>query len=85
MKIKAEHLATIQFAISLKDTEQVRQQYRTGNFPRADKVKDLNKRYRWDLFYMTKLVNNREFMGKINEYLNDDHLDTALRSIVKPL
>lgn len=83
MKIKPEHLATIQFAISLKDTEQVRQQYRTGNFPRADKVKDLNKRYRWDLLYAC--VGSQWVCDNLYPYMNDSHIDTALRSIVKPL
>ena len=56
--------------------------YATRHFPRADKVKDLDKRFRWDLFYNSTTT---VFRFDLYEYLDDSHIDTALRRIVKPL
>lgn len=46
-------------------------------------------RYRWDLFWSTgiKIGDGKGVRGDINlhAYLNDDHIDTALRKIVKEL
>lgn len=84
MKIKPEHLAAMKEAISPLDTAERRQAYRDGNFPRADKVKDLNKRYRWDLLWaadFTRLI----IASDVYTYANDTHIDTALRSIVPKL
>ncbi len=41
------------------------------------------KRFRWDLMYMAKLT--PFICSELYAYLNDDHIDTALRSIVKDL
>lgn len=51
------------------------------------------KRYRWDVFYASRWMKGDEFqpkgpsgqsgnIGAIYEYLNDDHIDTALRKII---
>jgi hypothetical protein len=51
----------------------------------------VNKRYRWDLFWYAQRVANpfgpstKWVCDVIYPYANDDHIDTALRSIVKPL
>lgn len=60
------------------DKEKVVTAYETGNFPRSDKVKDLQKRFCWDLFYYARLerFSHDRFKG-----LNDEHLFTALRKI----
>jgi len=55
-------------------------QYEAGQFANADKTKDLSKRFRWDLFHAaggTKFA-----CDTLYDYLNDDHIDTALRAIV---
>jgi hypothetical protein len=49
-----------------------------------------DKRYRWDLSYLSGNANNPESCTRfvcdtLYTYLNDSHIDTALRSIVKPL
>lgn len=54
--------------------------YAHGIFPRAQSVKDLNKRFRWDLFYAA-IRKNVELGDKFREF-NDNHIDTALRAIV---
>ena len=72
----------MQEAISYVNTPEARERYRTGNFPRSEFVKDLDKRYRWDLlwasgFRITDLYDRFD--------ANDTHIDTALRQIVNPL
>lgn len=70
-------------AIEPLDTEEVRWRYRNFDIPRADSVKDINKRYRWDLYYFAA----RQTGGlpdSTNGY-NMEHIDTALRNIVKEL
>ena len=97
MKLSADIVEAMRERIETLDTEDTRQAYREGRFPRADKVKDLDMRYRWDLFHATKC---REVLdshgayasGKIvhqgnvvNGTISDAHIDTALRRIVAPL
>lgn len=83
MRVTAEDRETMRAAIAPLDTEAVRDAYRAGRFPRADRVKDLDKRYRWDLFYAADLWDLTSAL--YGDGVNDTHLDTALRSIVAPL
>lgn len=89
MKITKEDFEKLRAAISPLDTPQERERYLLGKIPRADSVKDLDKRYRWDLLYRSglKIGDGVGVNGDINlyAYLNDEHIDTALRSIVPPL
>ena len=86
MKIKPEHLARLKDLIEPLDTETRRTQYLKGDFHNADKVKDLNKRYRWDLYWeATAGTHHNELRNQMYVYMNDDHIDTALKSIVKDL
>ena len=39
------------------------------------------KRWRWDLFYMANL--SRWVCDNVYSYANDDHIDTALRNILR--
>lgn len=59
--------------------------YIAGEFPRADLCKDVNKRFRWDLFFSIDADWRRDFMSEVYAYCDDTHLDTALRAIVPPL
>ena len=44
------------------------------------KTKDIEKRLRWDLMYMTKLT---PFLcNELYPYLNDNHIDTTLKHIM---
>ena len=39
-------------------------------------------RYRWDIFNSIPLtMDNRTFLGRLYNYLNDDNIDSALRKI----
>lgn len=63
------------------DTAERRARYRTGDFPRADRVNDLDRRYRWDLLWASGANRIAWPMPDIK----DNHVDTALRTIVPPL
>lgn len=86
MKVIPAHLDMIREAIITVgyDREDIRARYRARDIPRGDRVQDIDKRFRWDLFYAatagTSMVSDLYDAG-----YNDTHLDTALRSIVKPL
>lgn len=86
MKIKPEHLAKLKALIEPLDTETRRTQYLKGDFHNADKVKDLNKRYRWDLFWDSTVgADHATLRAVLWSYMIDDHIDTALKSIVRDL
>jgi hypothetical protein len=85
MKITSEVVQAMRQRIAAFDTEDNRNAYREGRFPRADAVKDLNMRYRWDLYHAAR---GREALivdGRFPEDVTSDHIDTALRRIVRPL
>jgi hypothetical protein len=68
-------------------TDRIIQAYETGGFHNADKVKDLNMRFRWDAFWRACAAANaaqsQSFRRQAYEVekLNDEHIDTALRRI----
>jgi hypothetical protein len=83
MRVTAEHLEVIRAAIAPLDTEEARATYRSGDFPRAEYVRDLDKRYRWDLFWLAVRLGHS--LPDSTCGYNDAHIDTALRAIVSPL
>ena len=82
MKLSAETVEVLAGYIAPLDTPGNREKYRSGNFPRADRVKDLDRRYRWDLLNATVAA---RVVCDIYEDANATHIDTALRRIVEPL
>lgn len=73
------------FAVVKREVEKVvarlpgaAEEYRASNLP--------HKRYRWDVFYATRLKigDGVGTHGDLNlyAYLNDDHIDAALRRIL---
>lgn len=76
---------TLAGAIQPADTPERREVYRKGMFARAHAVRDLDKRYRWDLLRIC--VSSRRICDVLytGAGLSDDHIDTALRRIVPPL
>lgn len=80
MKIKPEDFEKLKAAITPLDTPERRARYIAGAFPRAEKVKDIDQRYRWDLCWASTHP-----VSPLYDYLNDNHIDTALRAIVPPL
>ena len=82
MKITEHDLGVLRRLIEPHDTPERRKRYLEGDFHNAHKVRDLNCRYRWDLY--THCVPSHD-MRRLYDYLDDKHIDTALRSIVKEL
>jgi len=74
MKMSPVHYEALRTAIEPLDTPQRRDTYR--NAGRTD------ERYRWDLFYT---VRPQLPTFAMYQYLNDSHIDTALRRIIPPL
>lgn len=88
MKITPDHLAVLTASVQPMDTPARRAQYLSGDFVCSSKVKDLDKRYRWDLLYMSDLkIGDGKGMGglPLYAYMDDTHIDTALRSFIPPL
>ena len=81
MKMTKEDFNSLKLYIDtfLDDDPGILIDYEEGRFARADKVKDLNKRFRWDLYHR---IISWDFRSRLYNYLDDTHIDTALRRIV---
>lgn len=80
MRVTGAELEALRVALAPFDTAERRDAYRRGIFPRADRVRDLDKRYRWDLLYH---AGGYRILPPSAEL--DTHIDTALRRVVPPL
>lgn len=49
------------------------------------RVKDLESRFAWDLLYGIEQDVRNQMMGRFYKYLDDSHIGTALKRIVKEL
>lgn len=82
MKIKPEHYAHMLAAIKAKldqNEPTLKQSYYIDN-----KIgKDPLKRHRWDLMHSCRM--SRWLCDNVYPYANDDHIDTALKAIIKEL
>jgi len=83
MKIKQEDYQKLEEIIN--DTleknggmEHIKTAYETGQFPRSEMVKDLQKRFVWDILFSAKQY---DFINELYKYMNDIHIETALRKI----
>ena len=74
MKIQASHYEHLAAAVAPLDTAERRAAYVAAGLS--------DERYRWDLTYAAKL--SLWICDTLYPYLNDDHIDTALRRIVPP-
>lgn len=81
MKITKKHLDYMRGKIDLvlKKYPKIVAIYETGQFPRFDRVKDLQRRFCFDVAYKAGL--SRFFVDYVYSYANDDHIYTALKSI----
>lgn len=84
MKMTAALYDWLHAAIECHDTAARRAAYREGRYPRADRTKDVDMRYRWDLLWAVR-DSMPDVLGKELNGLRDTHIDTALRRIVAPL
>lgn len=77
MKIKPEHFEECRKMLEHNglDTTENRARYKAAGLS--------DMRYRWDIF---RLSGGIEFLCKeLYKYMNDEHMDTALRKLVRPL
>ena len=58
-----------------------RERYAARQFPRAEITNDVNQRFRWDVAHQL-FRKDRRLVEHLYTYLNDTHIDTALRAIV---
>lgn len=77
MKITAEHYDVLKTAIARLSREECLAH------KALELGKDKNMRFRWDLLYMSKMID--WVCDNLYTYLDDTHVDTALKSIVKEL
>jgi len=83
MKMAAPDFEALKAAIEPLDTELNRSRYLKGEFPRAELVKDLDTRYRWDLYWAAGGIHR--ILPDVEHDYKTAHIDTALRNIVAPL
>lgn len=83
MIIKDEHFRHIEKSINdylaWYGKEKIIAMYETGDFERSEKVKDLQKRFCFDLLYACKL--SAWICDNIYPYACDIHIYTALKAI----
>ena len=84
MKMTPALFNLLRAEIERYDTPSRRAAYREGRYPRADRTRDLNMRYRWDLLWAVHGLLPDTLRGELND-LRDTHIDTALRRIVAQL
>ncbi len=90
MRVSADILEAMRERIAPLDTPERRATYLAGEFPRADAVKDLDMRYRWDLYYTSRCSDvvspSRSVIASSDPDgmtgISDSHIDTALRKVV---
>lgn len=86
MRMGREHFNRLAALITPLDTPALRHRYATGEFPNADRCRDLAMRYRWDLVWLAPTSErNPLFSDMYADNLTDNHIDTALKRIVPTL
>lgn len=87
MKMTTEHYETLKLAIakvSHKAPEHREVLLRQDKYKQS--LERLNKRVRWDCYWAAQeYLPERFVINTLYEYLNDDHIDTALKKIQREL
>ena len=81
MKLTPEHFAQLQSIVTAKleelgNLEPYFVQYRNNGG-------DWKKRFRWHALYAVPYSDRGPWFDEVYKYANDDHIDTALRKIMK--
>ena len=85
-KLKLAHLAgIIEPYIMALNTERNRQAYRDRKFHNADKVTDINTRFRFDVLHAIPSSVKNDFYSKAYKLGNDTHVNSLLKSLIKDL
>lgn len=82
MKFSPDLVEALAARVRVHDTAERREFYLSGRFPRAGVVRDLDRRYRWDLFY---LAAPWDVIDAVADDVADAHIDTVLRRVVPSL
>jgi hypothetical protein len=85
MKITPEHYAQLRAAVAIglpRIPSAEAYAARDPSIPRIAKAKDTAMRHRWDALWAAESMAP---LSAIYEYANSDHIDTALRAIVRDL
>jgi len=91
MKITAAHYNELKGLISVTgpvrnySMSKLVETYKSDYDKGAIKAKDIDKRLRWDLFACVPADTRKELIDELYTYMNDDHLDTALKNVVKDI
>lgn len=83
MRATAQQVEAVRLAVSPFDNAERRARYVAGDIPRAETVRDLSKRYRWDTYYLA--IDSGAISYDTLRNLNDAHVDTVLRAVVPAL
>jgi len=82
MRVTPGHFDALQKAITdmmeLYGADKIISEYEQGHIARASKVKDLQKRFCFDMLYASNIP---ELVDEIYDYANNDHIYTALKRI----
>ena len=82
LKITQYHLDVLHDAIHglLAERPDLVELYETGQFQNSDKVKDINRRFRWDMLQCS--IGSSWVCNNLYNYMDDRHIDNALKKIV---
>lgn len=84
MKMSSALYDWLRAEVERHDTEARRAAYREGLYPRAERTRDPNLRYRWDLLWAVHGRLPDALRAELSD-LRDTHIDKALRRIVAQL
>lgn len=83
MKATQEQRQFVERAVAQVDNAERRNRYIVGDYPRAGHTKDINKRYRWDTYYLA--IDRGLITYDTLRDLQDSHIDTVLRQVIPTL
>ena len=86
MKIKKEHIKELYTLLdeTVKRMEKVKPlQDWINELQTNPDVKDVDMRFRWDMFYLIPSAERTEFIDTIYQYADDTHLNSVLKKYVK--
>jgi len=91
LKITPEHYAKLKSLfvqvepLSKYTIQHLEEVYTKDHASGAIKAKDINVRLRWDLFACIKQEARLKLIDELYTYLNDDHIDSALKQIINEI
>lgn len=84
MKIESGHYEKLKKLVSATATKERLAEHRAA-LVEYGKCQDVEMRIRWDAFYCIPHEHRRLLCQELYNYLDDDHIDTALKKIIKEI